>query len=416
MANARDTSGRRSGWWSPERTPVWTEPQPNKQHTASRSKKQQQQAVLYYLCRQDGQLDHPHFVQVPCVSDPPRLRLRDVIARLSELRGAAMAGAYSWSAKRTYRNGYVWQDLTADDVILPAHAHPFHEYVLKGSPLLMRIIPNNNNDAAADSHESQPASSGARRKKSRWTSFDLADYKLGNGAPAAELIGIDEISSPPPSSSSPDDDTTIITQQQLDKIGSASAAAAGTGTAQGAGVIGGGRMRATAMLMHLISCGSINNKLEDGRRARSDFVTHKIGGRGRCKEEEVEVETAMDRDYFSGSLLLETNRTTELRRSSSCNADSTTSCRMGEVDGVRTKLPPPPHAKSRNQGGRAERAEMAKGTAVSRVVKEKRFWIASFLVAWAAALQGHMMWMQRQDSFKQKFPNDNQDAADHDSS
>ncbi|XP_078178180.1 hexose transporter [Carex rostrata] len=38
-----------------------------------------------------------------------------------------------------------------------------------------------------------------------------------------------------------------------------------------------------------------------------------------------------------------------------------------------------------------------------KIVKEKRFWVASFLLAWAAALQGHMMWMQRQDAFKQKF-------------
>ncbi|BAD87840.1 unknown protein [Oryza sativa Japonica Group] len=45
-----------------------------------------------------------------------------------------------------------------------------------------------------------------------------------------------------------------------------------------------------------------------------------------------------------------------------------------------------------------------------RVVKEKRFWVASFLLVWAAALQGHMMWMQRQDAFKQKFPsNSNHD-------
>ncbi|KAK8953399.1 hypothetical protein KSP40_PGU013168 [Platanthera guangdongensis] len=39
----------------------------------------------------------------------------------------------------------------------------------------------------------------------------------------------------------------------------------------------------------------------------------------------------------------------------------------------------------------------------SRLLKEKKFWIASFLVVWAAALQGHMMWMKKQDAFKQKF-------------
>ncbi|KAF8642221.1 hypothetical protein HU200_067485 [Digitaria exilis] len=47
---------------------------------------------------------------------------------------------------------------------------------------------------------------------------------------------------------------------------------------------------------------------------------------------------------------------------------------------------------------------------LSKLVKEKRFWVASFLVAWAAALQGHMMWMQRQDAFKHKFGLDQEDA------
>ncbi|XP_061372278.1 uncharacterized protein LOC133314766 [Gastrolobium bilobum] len=42
---------------------------------------------------------------------------------------------------------------------------------------------------------------------------------------------------------------------------------------------------------------------------------------------------------------------------------------------------------------------------LKNVVKDKKFWVASFLIAWAAALQGHMMWLQRQDSFKQKFGN-----------
>ncbi|CAL4959211.1 unnamed protein product [Urochloa decumbens] len=41
---------------------------------------------------------------------------------------------------------------------------------------------------------------------------------------------------------------------------------------------------------------------------------------------------------------------------------------------------------------------------LSKLVKEKRFWVASFLVAWAAALQ-------RQDAFKHKFGTDASDAA-----
>ncbi|KAF5729575.1 hypothetical protein HS088_TW21G01742 [Tripterygium wilfordii] len=40
---------------------------------------------------------------------------------------------------------------------------------------------------------------------------------------------------------------------------------------------------------------------------------------------------------------------------------------------------------------------------VKQLLKEKKFWFASILIIWAAGLQGHMMWLQRQDSFKQKF-------------
>ncbi|KAI3793367.1 hypothetical protein L1987_35985 [Smallanthus sonchifolius] len=40
---------------------------------------------------------------------------------------------------------------------------------------------------------------------------------------------------------------------------------------------------------------------------------------------------------------------------------------------------------------------------VKKLLNDRKFWFASFLIAWAAALQGHMMWLQRQDSFKHKF-------------
>ncbi|KAG5248280.1 protein UPSTREAM OF FLC [Salix suchowensis] len=109
---------------SPERAKVWTE----------RSPKYQQQnrkvAVVYYLCK-NRQLEHPHFIEVP-LSSPDGLYLRDVIARLNVLRGRGMASLYSWSSKRSYKNGFVWHDLCEDDLILPAHGN---EYVLKGSEL-----------------------------------------------------------------------------------------------------------------------------------------------------------------------------------------------------------------------------------------------------------------------------------------
>lgn len=85
----------------------------------------------------------------------------DVIGRLDALRGKGMAAKYSWSCKRylhtypsilrpvcdrinivfihkatmqcrSYKTGFVWHDLSADDLLLPTQGT---EYVLKGSEL-----------------------------------------------------------------------------------------------------------------------------------------------------------------------------------------------------------------------------------------------------------------------------------------
>ncbi|XP_057457152.1 protein SOSEKI 3-like isoform X3 [Lotus japonicus] len=108
---------------SPERAKVWTEKSP-KYH------QHRKVPVVYYLCR-NRQLEHPHFMEVP-LSSPHGLSLRDVIDKLDALRGRGMAAMYSWSCKRSYKNGFVWHDLSEDDIILPAHGN---EYVLKGSEL-----------------------------------------------------------------------------------------------------------------------------------------------------------------------------------------------------------------------------------------------------------------------------------------
>ncbi|XP_052200627.1 protein SOSEKI 3-like isoform X2 [Diospyros lotus] len=108
---------------SPDRAKVWTE-RSSKYHQARKV------PVVYYLCR-NRQLEHPHFIEVP-LSSPDGLYLRDVIDRLNGLRGRGMASMYSWSCKRSYKNGFVWHDLSEDDLIFPAHGN---EYVLKGSEL-----------------------------------------------------------------------------------------------------------------------------------------------------------------------------------------------------------------------------------------------------------------------------------------
>ncbi|KAL0460135.1 UNVERIFIED_CONTAM: protein UPSTREAM OF FLC [Sesamum latifolium] len=119
---------------SPERAKVWTEKSPKYHYNHQYNQQQQQNngkvPVVYYLCR-NRQLEHPHFMEVP-LSSPDGLYLRDVMERLNALRGRGMASMYSWSCKRSYKNGYVWHDLCDDDLILPAHGN---EYVLKGSEL-----------------------------------------------------------------------------------------------------------------------------------------------------------------------------------------------------------------------------------------------------------------------------------------
>ncbi|CAL5212175.1 unnamed protein product [Lathyrus oleraceus] len=108
---------------SPERAKVWTE-------KSSKYHQNLKVPVVYYLCR-NRQLEHPHFMEVS-LSSSDGLYLRDVIDRLNSLRGRGMASLYSWSCKRSYKNGFVWHDLCEDDLILPAHGN---EYVLKGSEL-----------------------------------------------------------------------------------------------------------------------------------------------------------------------------------------------------------------------------------------------------------------------------------------
>ncbi|BFG35379.1 hypothetical protein CerSpe_216530 [Prunus speciosa] len=87
--------------------------------------------VVYYLSR-NGHLEHPHYMEITHLANRP-LRLRDVMDRLTALRGKGMPSLYSWSCKRSYKNGYVWNDLAENDTIYPAEGA---EYVLKGSELL----------------------------------------------------------------------------------------------------------------------------------------------------------------------------------------------------------------------------------------------------------------------------------------
>ncbi|KAL0884492.1 hypothetical protein Bca101_008473 [Brassica carinata] len=90
--------------------------------------------LVYFLSR-SGHVDQPHLLSVHHISRNG-VFLRDVKRWLAGVRGDAMPDAYSWSCKRRFKNGYVWQDLLDDDLITPISDN---EYVLKGSEILQKL-------------------------------------------------------------------------------------------------------------------------------------------------------------------------------------------------------------------------------------------------------------------------------------
>ncbi|KAG2372271.1 uncharacterized protein HKW66_Vig0208610 [Vigna angularis] len=87
--------------------------------------------IVYFLSQIGGRADHPHLIRVLHLTRNG-VYLRDVKRWLGELRGKDLPEAFSWSYKRRYKSGYVWQDLLDDDLITPISDN---EYILKGSQI-----------------------------------------------------------------------------------------------------------------------------------------------------------------------------------------------------------------------------------------------------------------------------------------
>ncbi|MQM13858.1 hypothetical protein Taro_046788, partial [Colocasia esculenta] len=380
---------------SPERTKVWTEPKPKVPAAAAPAAAERKVPVVYYLSR-NGHLEHPHFMEVT-LSSADGLYLRDVVNRLNYLRGKGMATMYAWSSKRSYKNGFVWHDLTGDDFIHPVHGH---EYVLKGSELLHGLdgspssrdtscttsaTSSSSSDKSLDvpkSYQDDTDSAPPTCKKTPWQSFDLNEYKVYKADSSADAtlkaadastqtddrrqcrralvrddrcrpgdvpkpeeeinptteLGRDEIS-PPPSSSSPETLETLIKADV--RAGASDRATQDPDQAPGAHHPS-GRVRASAVLMHLISCGSLSVKDHGGFSLVSQYRVRLPRGRGpeasdhRPRQPEVAVDRASfpavsleDKEYFSGSVIETKKKAAEgagelasLKRSSSFNADS----------------------------------------------------------------------------------------------
>ncbi|XP_068644258.1 protein SOSEKI 5-like [Aristolochia californica] len=381
---------------SPERTKVWTEPKP---------KAERKVAVVYYLCK-NGQLEHPHFMEVP-LSSPEGLYLRDVINRLNVLRGKGMASMYSWSAKRSYKNGFVWHDLCENDFIYPAHGQ---EYVLKGSELLEAAPSSRSQGTVSSSPEKMPDIQksdknefpASRRRNQSWSHLDHTEYKVyktettnetalqaANAStqtddrsrrrrkPLAredrkqktipeqlqeEIISTDETElsreeiSPPPSTSSPETLESLMKADGRVTLSVIEEADIRDRSANHPS----GRMKASTVLMQLISCGSIAVK-DHGLSLISHYRGRlpRGGGGGGSDQTTKVIESLMDnssfgavrledKEYFSGSLIetkKDTGGTAEFQgfqRSSSYNADRSSKSDLMEMeaDDARAKCIP----------------------------------------------------------------------------
>ncbi|CAF1882055.1 unnamed protein product [Brassica oleracea var. botrytis] len=152
--------------------------------------------VVYYLTR-NGHLEHPHFIEV---ITPVNQHLRgsisvcvcfieDVMNRLTVLRGKNMPSLYAWSCKRSYRNGFVWNDLAENDVIYPSNCG---EYVLKGSEIAENVEETHGKRTLSGLNQEAPKSRLLRLKpklQNRTTSFDESELYLGLGEEEEEEDG-----------------------------------------------------------------------------------------------------------------------------------------------------------------------------------------------------------------------------------
>ncbi|VVB11609.1 unnamed protein product [Arabis nemorensis] len=312
--------------------------------------------VVYYLCRKNGQLDHPHFIEVSLSSSHHGLYLRDVINRLNDLRGKGMACLYSWSTKRSYKNGFVWHDLSEDDLIFPVHGQ---EYVLKGSEIL--YLDSNSGK------ESDFPTVVTRRRNQSWSSIDYKVYRVSESTaestrelaadastqtddlrrkkkpttekeekpPVNEITELsrEEMISPPPQDSDSSPETLETLMNSDGRLILIPEDQESNRTVES---LSSGKMRASAVLMHLISCGAMSFKKcgPTIMNGRSECTVRRGTGNYRLERAEKELRSfgrvkLEEKEYFSGSLIDESKkeRVPALKRSSSYNTRR--SSRMG---------------------------------------------------------------------------------------
>lgn len=267
-----------------------------------------------------------------------------------------------WQYCRSYRNGFVWHDLADDDYIYPVAGR---EYVLKGTerlhPIQLPLL-----DAAAASSCSSGSQETATSSPPGWENgTGEARQKKGAGINTSELCEYRVYKAEDPAAAAADAATQTEDGYRSSRGRHAQRAAAAAAQeelsreetspptastspetlealikADGrvmAAVTGGGRTRASSVLMQLISCGSVSVKSTLASPVMARTAAHY---RPRPPRPPTLASTTTeipnyrqkiveDKEYFSGSLV-ETKRSSPadtsqdiavLRRSSSYNAD-----------------------------------------------------------------------------------------------
>ncbi|KAH7691702.1 Protein SOSEKI 2 plant protein [Dioscorea alata] len=292
----------------------WPGPPPPKQQ-------EKRIPVVYYLSK-NHHLEHPHYIEVP-ISSSEGLYLKDVIHRLVLLRGKNMPTMYSWSCKRSYKNGFVWHDLSEDDLIFPTNGK---DYVLKGSEILDRTPSEHNGDKLKfdipkqyqqDSHaftrtqEPLSSSSSSPSTVNASTQTDNGDSRKPNGRRRSEeMLRLPLASSP---SSCVMTDTTL---ESLIKADARKVSNFRILEEEQVFVPVKAKSKAANLLVQLISCGAISAKGHQSfpkpkfspKNFHSPMST---GSTGMIREFDSPLDNSWrfrglrmnEKDYFSGSLL-----------------------------------------------------------------------------------------------------------------
>nr|GEY65040.1 hypothetical protein [Tanacetum cinerariifolium] len=394
--------GQKQHQLSPDRAKVWKERSPKyrqREPEPEVPEKNQKVAVVYYLCR-NRQLEHPHFIEVPLASSEG-LFLRDVIEKLNDLRGPGMASMYSWSCKRLYvlKGSELVEESNSgcfapaaklnlkqlpeppsarsqddsssstsmsgretknsqDDELSPPVRHSSSsglspesrggKSTVSGGCLSLTEYKINKSDGLADAstqtEEIIRANKGQETCTRGVSTDDMAIESLNNVSPQNQAPPVRnnseiQIDPSPPSSSS----STMGKTDTLESLIKADASRFKSFKRMEEGQMPvNPRLRATDLLMQLISCGSISVKdhnfglipsykprFSDSKFASPLYATSVMLGEHDCLPDNPRFMSMRleDKEYFSGSIveakLRQEEDMTTLKRSSSYNADRT---------------------------------------------------------------------------------------------